>query len=114
MTQQMIDFFHIEKNRLKTFENNPQKHALLDASLSRNGFMFTGDRYVCIFCFKQMKRIKMKDDVLKRHFKLNRSCTIFMNALNVPIDAEMFKKDEKLYQQIKLESKKALRMFHHH
>lgn len=114
MTQRMIEFFHVEKNRLKTFsENIPQNHTSFAVSLSRNGFIFTGERYVCIFCLKHIQRININDDVLKRHFKLSKSCNIFTNGLNVPINDEMFKEDDKLYRQMKLADEKAQRVHYH-
>jgi len=104
MAQSLIDYFKSEKNRLMTFENVklPNSTAVI---LSRNGFMFVENRFVCIFCSKSFARIAPEDDdVVKKHFNLKRNCPLYeaeSNHMNIPIDADLFKKDKNFYLQLK-------------
>jgi hypothetical protein len=109
MTQQHIEFFRVEANRLETFEIFPIELKPVITSLSRNGFMFTGNRCVCIFCSKQINQINSRDDILQMHYKLSKSCKFYKSGLNIPINEENFIKDQASYLQLMIQNEEARR-----
>lgn len=106
----MIEFYHSEKNRFTTFEAFFNKNSQVISSLCRNGFISTNGGYICVFCYKKIANVGIKDDILKRHFNMTKTCNVFVGESNVPINIEMFSKEKERYFKMNIDKRKSLKL----
>lgn len=97
MAPQIFDYYHIERHRLETFKNPPKALYSTVSSLCRNGFIATGMRYICVFCYKQITQVDVNDDIPKKHHKISKNCRIYMNGYNFPLNIQKFNADKEHY-----------------
>ena len=71
-----IKFMENVKNRLKTFENWPNRGKPTPHQLAENGFYFTGhyDGVECYSCGLRLKNWRASDSPLEEHRKYSKKC----------------------------------------
>lgn len=99
MAQQLVKYFYDEARRAETFQNF--HYPDFAAELARNGFIFTNEQLVCVFCFETLKRLNAKTNIVKRHFTQSKNCLCYTNFGNKPIDNILFENDQDRYNHLK-------------
>lgn len=101
MAQQIIQYFRDDvKRREETFQNTFYSNT----NLARNGFIFTNGHLVCIFCFKILKKVNIRSDIVKLHFAISKNCSAYSNCgINPNIIDVMFEVDKVEYFKMKRE-----------
>lgn len=113
-----------ENNRLSTYNTDKSDptsdfYCLPIASLARNGFIkeiIDAGKFIlkCCFCFKQIKkRLRLHDDVVALHFKLNKKCNLYFKhnvTGNVSRNDSEFLEDKNTFQNLLASDKKLRRV----
>lgn len=98
-------YYYPERNRLRTFDKSRRFFPPMVAELARNGFILYDGKVRCMFCCQVLEKFYSREPIVKRHFKLTKSCGVYMYKpnLNVPINEKLFQIEKEIFMQLRLE-----------